>query len=221
MGEFISTIYSRKFKPQKVQARELAAALKSINSEDHELLMPGLQTSVVLDAKSFLLALAEVMSRQPQTKLTPPSIENEPSVLDEIHHLPVSLSLIELKTWSSRPEGMSYEMHVRAEASLGAALVTWLTRCCPQDDIFVATPHRVQRQAVKSALARIEKEEGLEEAFRGLDVRERGTVTVDTVERLQGSEAGFVICLFSVVDNGSSGVEFLLQRRRLNVSVFR
>jgi superfamily I DNA and/or RNA helicase len=65
-----------------------------------------------------------------------------------------------------------------------------------------------------------------------------GTVTVDTVERLQGqsfifglgepvidielgSEAAFVICLFSLPPSAAADLGFLLERRRLNVAISR
>ncbi|KAH8828421.1 hypothetical protein DL96DRAFT_1603184 [Flagelloscypha sp. PMI_526] len=182
MGEFVSTIYSRKFKPQKVQARAIALALGTL----HEA-VPEIKDDIERDTLEFLVALSSVMIREPQTMLEPPSVEA--STLADAHHLPVSLSLIELKTISPNPEGPGYELHVQAEARLGVALVTWLRRCCPNETIFVATPHRVQRQAVKAALRKMEQEEGLEATFHRLDVGE-SKVTVDTVERLQGENMG-------------------------------
>lgn len=48
-----------------------------------------------------------------------------------------------------------------------------------------------------------------------------GKFTVDTIERLQGSEAAFVICLFSLPQLHAADLGFLLQRRRLNVAISR
>lgn len=64
-----------------------------------------------------------------------------------------------------------------------------LRKCSPSEDIFVATPHRVQRQAVKAALKSVEDDE-LADALQSLNITtsipESGKVTVDTVEKLQG-----------------------------------
>lgn len=209
LGEFVSTIYSRAFKPQKVQARQLAAALKSISQD---LGMDFGIPSEIMDAVQwFLLALSDVMLRSSQTILTPPAIlastparkkrmsgtSAEGAEIDTAPH-PVSLALIRLQTVSpTRSEGVGYEVHVRAEAAVAAALVTSLQRCSPNDDIFVATPHRIQRQAVKAALGMVRMDdEGLAGAMEGLhieaeesdelEVGRKGKVTVDTVERLQG-----------------------------------
>ncbi|GLB37711.1 putative AAA domain containing protein [Lyophyllum shimeji] len=113
----------------------------------------------------------------------------------------------------SRPKVMGHhrrelpEAHVRGEAAVAAAFVTSIQRCSSADDIFVATPHRVQRQAVKAALARVPPGEP--------------ELTVDTIERLQGSEAAFVICLFSVPKESvmSPDLSCVLERRRLNVAI--
>lgn len=65
---------------------------------------------------------------------------------------PISLALLRLQTKCTRPQQAGYETHVRAEAALAAALVHMIQHVCPEDTIFVATPHRVQRQAVQQAL---------------------------------------------------------------------
>ncbi|KAJ6497568.1 AAA domain-containing protein [Mycena sanguinolenta] len=230
LGEFVSTIYSRAFKPQKAQARQLAAQLKSI--EDDVGLDFGVEPRVLRQAQNFLLALSNVMLRRPQTVLRPPSISTASTTAidtgESLTPTPISLALVRLQTESSRPEGVGYESHVRAEAALAAALITSIRRCSPGEDIFVATPHRIQRQAVKAELDRIRLSEvenmmeriKLEEGSPGNAVT-RGTVTVDTVERLQGSEAAFVICLFSLPSSAADGLGFLLERRRLNVAISR
>ena len=50
-----------------------------------------------------------------------------------------------------------------------------------------------------------------------------GRTVVDTVEKLQGDEAGFVICLFSHthLPSAETDLPFLLERRRLNVAISR
>lgn len=133
------------------------------------------------------------MSNQPQNELAPPEIHSKPSTnLRDISksatlaHQPVSLALVHLRTWSTHTHNISYELHVQAEAALAAALVTSLQRCSPKDDIFVATPHRIQREAVKAALSKIRLRKT---AMKRLQIGEEAVcpkVTVDTIERLQG-----------------------------------
>ncbi|KAJ6631560.1 AAA domain-containing protein [Mycena sp. CBHHK59/15] len=227
LGEFVSTIYSRGFKPQKVQAKQLATELKSIEQDIEQDL--GVQPQVLRDVQKFLLALSDVMLRQPQTVLLSPPItvdrRSKADTLDPLTPTPISLALIRLQTESIRPEGVGYEAHVRGEAALAAALITSIRRCSPGEDIFVATPHRIQRQAVKAALELTQLHDLTKKMGRiGLQVSHRhqpGKVTVDTVERLQGSEAAFVICLFSLPPSATSDLGFLLERRRLNVAISR
>jgi len=129
----------------------------------------------------------------------------------------------------------SYEAHVKAEAKLAATIVRQLQERLPEESIFVATPHRIQRHAVRTALRTLQADDANLETAMGrltLNVNEMtvphsGTVVVDTIERLQGSEAAFVICLFSHTHaysqssaNGSV-LTFLLNRRRLNVAMSR
>ncbi|TFK44926.1 AAA domain-containing protein [Crucibulum laeve] len=229
LGEFVSTIYSRQFKPQKVQARQIGTALKRVELDIGKDF--GLPTDILQAVQSFLVSLSNVMSRKPQTSLRPPTashsvppLSQEGSLDFTLTHYPVSLSLIRLQTWSQRSQHFGYEMHVRGEAAVAASLVASIRRCCPTEGIFVATPHRIQREAVRTAISRINLEEGsLDAAFSRLHVNdvEEGRVTVDTIERLQGSEAGFVICLFSISKSFESDLGFLLERRRLNVAISR
>lgn len=197
----MSTIYSRAFKPQKVQARKLASSLRRIH---HDLNKDFGLGNVAESVQWFLLALANAMTNQPQSVLVAPRISsserNLRRDLDEGFH-PISLALIRLKTLSNNVDGISYEAHVRAEASIAAALVISLQRACPDEDIFVAAPHRIQRQSVNGALkkiwARRAELDDLAEAFEQLNVNEggedqgkrRGMVRVDTVERLQGESS--------------------------------
>ncbi|THV06208.1 hypothetical protein K435DRAFT_645834 [Dendrothele bispora CBS 962.96] len=235
LGEFVSTIYSRAFKPQKLQPRKLANTLAKV--EDDIGIDFAIQPQIMKAVQQFLLGLSSAMLRKPQTILKPPPINSlaAPSLVDspsvtEIAPHPISLALLQLETLSARrTEGISYEIHVRGEAQVAAALIMSIQRCAPSDDIFVATPHRVQRQAVRTALATANAYLPLVEAMERLGINSeneersgrKGTVTVDTVERLQGSEAAFVICLFSLPESASSDLKFLLERRRLNVAISR
>lgn len=189
LGEFVSTIYSRAFKPQKVQARHVATRLKSlILHEDSDI--------VTVQVQRILLALSDVMLRQPQHVLRPPRINaEESSVLIDISAMPhpISLALIRLQAVTRRSEQSGYEVHVRGEAAVAAAVVKSLRNCSPSEDIFVATPHRIQRQAVKAALT-ADNEVNLLDAMRQLDLAANtGKVIVDTVERLQGSSQEYAL----------------------------
>lgn len=195
----------------------------------------GVNRNVLRTIQAFLLGLSDVMLRKPQSTLNPPRFSGLKMPVAELDdgssqadpsHQPVSLSLIRLKTWSSTDgQQFGYETHVHGEAAVAASLVAALRHCAPDDDIFVATPHRVQREAVKAALARLKRSQGtFEEKLQMLSVGEEDylrNVTVDTVERLQGSEASFVICLFSLPELHSADLGFLLGRRRLNVAISR
>lgn len=199
MGEFVSTIYSRQFKPQKVQARQLAAALRTATSDIGIGKLSGTQPKILKAVQKFLIALSDVMLRQPQSVLVAPQVHSTiptsvPTGTSEvaITHRPVSLAMVKLRTWSSKTQHIGYELHVHGEAAVAAALVISLRRCSPNDDIFVATPHRIQREAVKAALARINIQSDdapLDEALGRIQISQPATssrVTVDTIERLQG-----------------------------------
>ncbi|KAJ2928657.1 hypothetical protein H1R20_g8458, partial [Candolleomyces eurysporus] len=204
LGEFVSTIYARRFKPQKVQSRKLALSLSQVQQMDSPNFEFGNDASTFFQARTFIQSLSEVMLREPQSTLEPPKYQKDVPITGELastagldlSHQPISLSLIRLKTKSSGAAQFGYETHVHGEAALAASLVAAIQFCCPEDDIFVATPHRVQREAVKTALARIKgSSEALEKDFENLFVSEgpegkkRGNVTVDTIERLQDNDA--------------------------------
>ena len=173
LGEFVSTIYSRAFKPQKVQGRQLARQLRLVEQDmlrENDL---GIRKDVVQAVQKFLHALSDVMFRKEPTLLCRPVLQYQEGMNSGLEHLPISLVLIKLDVYS-RLE-VSYERHVRGEAAVAASLVRCIQRYCPEEDIFVATPHRIQRVAVKAALM-------------GVDVG----ATVDTIERLQGKCCFFI-----------------------------
>jgi len=187
----VSTIYSRAFKHQKVQAHQVATRLKSLNIDEES-------DETTQKARRFLLALSDVMLRQPQALLQPPRLDamvndSGAQVMDfnAVPH-PISLALIRLQTVTSRPEQVSYELHVRGEATIAASLVKSLRKCSPGEDIFVATPHRIQRQAVKAAL---DSEDSLVHGMQSMNIAANaGNVVVDTVEKLQGEKTDFRHC---------------------------
>lgn len=194
LGEFVSTIYLRQFKPQKVQARQLATALK--RAEDIVTQDTWISEAISETVRRFLVSLSNVMLRKPQNLLKPPRLwltasEDMRTTTDlTLSHQPISLALIRLKAWSSLSNHVAYEMHVHGEAAVAASLVEFIRKCSPNDDIFVATPHRIQREAVKNALQQSSKNSpSLEETLGNLKLGSHsigGQVTVDTIERLQG-----------------------------------
>lgn len=206
LGEFVSIIYARKFKPQKIQAWQLANALGEVARLKTDDL--NLNAEIFGHVQKFFTALSEVMMDKKSTGKnvliapelqTPIPTDVRVSGTSTTIHRPISLSLIRLRTY---PLNISYESHVQVEAAIAATLVTVLRKCSPDDDIFVATPHRIQREAVKSALRKITQHEGLENAFgmlnvNGDDMLGDQKVTVDTIERLQGEHYLFVYFVLS------------------------
>jgi hypothetical protein len=202
LGGFVSTIYSKAFQAQKVQPRKIAEAMSDLITELGE--NYGLNGEVVEAVQWFLLALSAAMLKQPQTVLSPPKrIPRSRQKAQDTDFgsapLPISLALIRLETfYQTHDDPVAYETHVKAEAAIAAALVLSLKRCCPQEDIFVATPHRIQRQSVKAALLEATRNSKLVTAMSDTSIADaanghgdksddpEGTVTVDTIERLQG-----------------------------------
>ncbi|KAJ3748603.1 hypothetical protein DFH05DRAFT_580966 [Lentinula detonsa] len=230
LGEFVSTIYSKAFRPQKVQARRIALALSSIPQSKNSQ-ATGEYLKILDFAQRFLLGLSHIMLKRPQRDLSPPLLSNlkEHTHSNDLYSSdvaphPLSLALIQLSTISRKHrDNVGYELHVKAEAAVTAALIAVIQEYLPGEDIFVATPHRIQRQAVRAALL-ARHFETLSEMFDEMTLdggKKKSTVTVDTVERLQGSEAAFVICLFSLPQSHITDLQFLLERRRLNVAISR
>ena len=96
----------------------------------------------------------------------------------------------------------------QCEAQLIARIVQDIARCARARTVFVVTPHRSQRQAVRAAL-------------RAVDVG-HVVAEVDTVERMQGREADAVV-FAAVLDEGTvrSEAGFLYSRARINVALSR
>jgi len=115
-----------------------------------------------------------------------------------------------------------------------------LSLAFPDESVFVATPHRFQRQAVRAAIRASGTVDlagpdivTLARATSRLSLGSKSPspskhlaeekVIVDTVERLQGSEASFVICCFAHTHLPTllQDLHFLLSRRRINVAISR
>jgi hypothetical protein len=266
LGDFISTIYLHKFEPQKIQKEHIGQHLSN--------LLPVASTApeLVRSASTFLSYIGRAIRGQACGQLKRPKLNPTGRTAQ-----PISLALLRIRATGSRLQQAGYEAHVRGEATLAAALVRAIRRACPNESIFVATPHRIQKQAVQRALAtsaanhvRFEDTaaaegtddededavfhdtvdddslvQDLEDLQFGDDVSQRPArdmIKHDTIERLQGqsrntaclssrtklmvisgSEASFVICLFSNTSShgGLGGLRFLLERRRLNVAISR
>jgi len=197
LGEFISTIYSRQFKSQKFQAKHMALRLQQAEEVvvEHLCVSKAIYEAVRL----FLVSLSSVMLWKPQEILHPPRLqlpvaETTGIITDlALSHQPISLALIRLRMIPS--DHMPYEMHVHGEAAVAASLVEFIRKCSPHDDIFVATPHRIQREAVRNVLEQSRRDAShLDEAFGNLKLHSMGNkVTVDTIERLQGILIQFLL----------------------------
>ncbi|KIK67555.1 hypothetical protein GYMLUDRAFT_37712 [Collybiopsis luxurians FD-317 M1] len=235
LGEFVSTIYSRAFSSQKAQTRRIALALGEVSQPlDNPNPTEYLRISNVI--RDFLLGISNVMLKRPQNILSRPPkasdhVKTKTKDSFDIVPRPISLALLRLHTSSKKyRENVGYELHVQAEAAVAASLIAAIQQQLPGEDIFVATPHRIQRQAVKAALAseHFDTTGQLSELFGRLSLSQKkekpsvkSMVTIDTIERLQGSEAAFVICLFSLPQSHITDLHFLLERRRLNVAISR
>ena len=189
--------------------------------------------AVALQVHAFLGGISDAMLGE-ATILEPPSKQLEWAG----PHRPISLALLRLR--AEGPATSAYEAHIRAEAAVVVALVRQLQAAFgTSEQIFVATPHRIQRRTIRDALAAVPfvpSSDSFEEAFDRLDLALAEPVIVDTVERLQGSssllaarltlagsEAPFVIALFSHTHEPTLAADlaFLLNRRRLNVGISR
>lgn len=144
LGDFISTIYLHKFEAQKTQKKHIARQLSALPAG-------GVMPVDVL-ASHFLSSLGCAMLGQPHGDLLPPPGKAPGAPGAGLLQRPISLALIRLRAHCARPQQAGYETHVRGEAALAAALVQAIRRACPQETIFVATPHRIQRQAVRTAI---------------------------------------------------------------------
>jgi hypothetical protein len=142
LGDFISSIYLHKFEAQKTQKKHIARQLRALPAG-------GVMPVDVL-ANHFLSSVGCAMLGQPYGDLLCP--QGVPIARTGTLQRPISLALLRLRTACARPQQAGYETHVRGEAALAAALVQAIRRACSRETIFVATPHRIQRQAVRSAI---------------------------------------------------------------------
>lgn len=106
-------------------------------------------------------------------------------------------------SFSTRSEDLVLESH------LVYSIIQELVARISLSSIFIITPHRMQRAAIRKMLSRI--------SFSNV------TITCDTVERMQGQEAQCVIlCMMyrqrEVLENE---LDFIYNRQRFNVSITR
>lgn len=156
-------------------------------------------------ARRFLLSLANAMDTKPSgsTDLRPPRVPPTGRVAKGDGSQLTSLALIRTRFSVSH---LPYESHVEAEARLAAALVLLLQETFGVDkSIFVATPHRIQRTAVRQALklsvqttaqgpapdGEQDEMDNLTDLMEGLNVS-HNNLRVDTVEKLQGTPFFFI-----------------------------
>ncbi|KIM22775.1 hypothetical protein M408DRAFT_49513, partial [Serendipita vermifera MAFF 305830] len=209
LGAFVERIYAKKFQVQNSLKTEIGESLQLwLDTEEAD-------DPIMEDTRLFLLDLAKAMLPKGRPlKLLPPRADTGNRL--------ASLALIRVK--ASGSSMLPYESHVKAEARLAAALVHWLRESFGSEEtIFVACPHRIQRSAVRQAILAPEGDvDAMAAALEALHVSDRG-LRIDTVERLQSSEASFVIFLMAHTHGPSlsNHLEFLLSRRRLNVGISR
>ena len=134
---------------------------------------------------------AQTILRSPKLTIVASPAKGPPNA-DLLDMRNISLALINLSVSTKYPDRAGYELHVRGEALFAAALVRLFQIAAPEESIFVATPHRIQRHAVKDALrTRVDE---LSEAFGTLNLEDESQtipvsnakLTIDTIERLQG-----------------------------------
>ena len=135
-----------------------------------------------------------------------------------------------------------YGAQIAAEAQIVASVYAWLAdnyrppapatadaASAAPIGIFVATPHRAQRVAVRRAIeARRDGRDGRDGGHEAdwpdpSDEAPGPAVVVDTVERLQGKEADVVVAAYLFVDPLRLGQEagFVFNLQRLNVTFTR
>ncbi|KDR81135.1 hypothetical protein GALMADRAFT_60592 [Galerina marginata CBS 339.88] len=208
LSDFISTIYPQPLRSQKLQSRELASLLASLsvyNTANYPL-----EPLTLINAQYFLITLSRVITEENEQvqDLRSPEIKLSPATNSATSRW-ASLTLMKLNSHSRQAKCCTYEAQVELEVELAVSLVVLLKQCAPHYSIFVVTPHRFQRESVKRRIRSIASNISPSD------------IVIETVERLQGSEADFVICLFSSLHPSSSHFSFLLERRRLNVAISR
>ncbi|EJD55311.1 P-loop containing nucleoside triphosphate hydrolase protein [Auricularia subglabra TFB-10046 SS5] len=223
LSDFVSTIYRRKMTAMKSETKHTGEALRALR---------GLHDG---DDIALLLAdLGDAMTAKSRTHSRIARPERPFRSADEVadaQHRSTSLALLRLAARDG-PDRSSYESHIRLEADVTARLIGYLRRAFPNSSVFVACPHRVQRTAVRQALAQRSNSPDLDNLTNALsrmnlqtatNGRGQRDITIDTVERLQGQEADLVICCFAHTHRATlqQDLGFLFQRRRLNVAISR
>ncbi|KAJ1561227.1 hypothetical protein HK096_005510, partial [Nowakowskiella sp. JEL0078] len=107
----------------------------------------------------------------------------------------------------SNEEIWTYEDHLLREVLVVVDLVRCLRACFEMETIFVVTPHRAQRSAIKAIS----------------DIANDQKITVDTVEKMQGDEADIVVACYGFSDASQLELEidFIFNSNRLNVALSR
>jgi hypothetical protein len=124
-------------------------------------------------------------------------------------HLEPYCSLYTLLVDSSKDSFISRSDDLDLESRLVYSLIDELVLRISPSSIFIITPHRMQRSAIRQRL--------LNNPFSNV------LITCDTVERMQGKEAQCVIlCMLyrqsEILDNE---LDFIYNRQRINVSITR
>jgi superfamily I DNA and/or RNA helicase len=106
-------------------------------------------------------------------------------------------------SFSSRSEDLNLESH------LVYSIVNELVLRISPSSIFIITPHRMQRSAIKKQLSK--------NPFSNV------LITCDTVERMQGKEAQCIILcmLYRQREILENELDFIYNRQRINVSITR
>ncbi|GAA94384.1 uncharacterized protein L969DRAFT_199954 [Mixia osmundae IAM 14324] len=207
LASFVSTIYTRRFVSMKRRAHDQVARRLQLH----------LDRLARSPTRVLFSNIACAMQGLPST-LTKP-FRTAP-ISAELH---ASLINIDLSQASARsPAGCA-----ESEAQWIARIAHILLDAVDDATVFVACPHRKQRQAVRQAFAQASQaSQNLSDLVGSLTLEETraSRIKIETIERLQGAEATFVIAYFASTNADSlsaTELEFFYVRERLNVALSR